>query len=708
MHYNRREITNKIIYKALNEGRNVLLEPEAKTICAAYDVPVPNFCVAKSIDEVMVCLNEIGYPVTLKIVSPDILHKSDVGGVMVDLKDSEAVKQAYIQILNNVKRNCSKARIYGILVERSYAKNAIETAVGVIKDQDFGSILMFGLGGVFIEILRDVTFRAIPVSEIDVQEMIREMKGYPALTGLRGQKPADLKAIMDVITKLSTIVTENPEISQLELNPLFVYQDGAIAVDAKISLHDKEDKSVVKEDVSNKLSVKEIKSLFYPKSICVVGASSKPGKLGYNIMKNLIKLNFPGKIFPINPNEKEVFGIKACSNVLDLLEEVDVAILIIPANKSLSVLDQCGRKGIKFIIIEAAGFAESGEEGKKLQEKIIEIARNYGFRVLGPNCAGLVNACHGLATTFAPLKELKRGNISILAQAGVFAAGMLEVYPWGISKIVTVGNKIDLSEVELLPFLTEDPETKVIGIYIEGTTNGKVFMKTLKMAALKKPIIVLKGGKTQECGKLTLLHTASLAGNMSIWSAILKQCGAIEAETLEEFFDLLKLFSMQPMMKGSNLSIITYSGSMGILAADKAVSKGLKLAEYDERTLGELRKLAFPWTSCFNPLDLSFLIEAEHYKHFLEILIHAPNVHGILCIASALRTFEIGRVIHEVTRYAKKPIIFCIPMGRIDHFKNLEKLGLPCFPTPERAINTIAKSFYYYEWLHKRKSPSLY
>ncbi|MHA1594101.1 MAG: acetate--CoA ligase family protein [Candidatus Baldrarchaeia archaeon] len=463
------------------------------------------------------------------------------------------------------------------------------------------------------------------------------------------------------------------------------------------------DDNIEPEDIKRKYE--ELRSFFYPKSVAVIGASSNPAKLGHNILKNLVSLGFPGKVFPINPKEKEILGLKCYPSVLDVPSEIDLSIIIIPADKVLGALEQCGEKGVKFVVIEAAGFAEMGEYGRELQSKIVEVARKYGIRVLGPNCAGFVNTYCNLATTFAPLPGLRKGTISIIAQAGIFAAGMLEVYPWGISKLITIGNKADLDETDFLEFLAEDPETSVIGMYIEGTRDGRRLMRVLRAVSRKKPVVVLKGGKTAAGSQLTLSHTASLAGDATIWDVALRQSGALKADSLEEFFDLLKFFSMQPPMRGPRLSIISYSGSMGILSVDHASSLGLELAAYDDNTLEVLKQIAFPWTSCFNPLDLSFLVTAEQYQRGVEILLHNRNVDGIICIVPAMRVKEVGQAVHEIMEAGcvRKPVVFCVPMGDIviGDVQEVEKLGIPCYFTPERAVNVLARSLEYSTWLKR-------
>ncbi|MHA1722692.1 MAG: acetate--CoA ligase family protein [Candidatus Baldrarchaeia archaeon] len=451
----------------------------------------------------------------------------------------------------------------------------------------------------------------------------------------------------------------------------------------------------------------ELKYFFEPKSVAVIGASATPGKLGYNVLVNLIKGKFHGKIYPINPNLKEIFGLKCYRSILDVPNEVDLAVLIVPAKIILDVLMDCVSKGVRAVIIEAGGFAEMGEEGSLLQEKIREIARKGNIRIIGPNCAGIVNTHRNLVTTFAEVKNLRKGGISFITQAGIFAAGMLEIYGprWGISKIITIGNKVDVDEADMLEYLAEDPETKVVGMYLEGVSDGRKFLKSLKKTVLKKPVVILKGGRTEEGKRAVRSHTASLAGNVEIYDAAFKQCGAIKAENLEQLFDSVRFFALQPLMRGNKIAVVTYAGSMGVLSVDRAASLGLKIAELPNTVLKKLRGIAFPWTSNFNPLDLSFLVTIEQYVESARIFMRAETVSGISLIVPALKVVEVGKAVAEILENGNtKPLVFCVPLGEyvMEDIQKVEELGIPCYPTPERAIDALYVSHKYYLYLKNR------
>ncbi len=452
----------------------------------------------------------------------------------------------------------------------------------------------------------------------------------------------------------------------------------------------------------------ELKYFFEPKSVAVIGASATPGKLGYNVLVNLIGGKFQGKIYPINPKVDKILGLRCYKSILDVPDEVDLAVLIVPAKIIPEVLMDCVSKGVKAVIIEAGGFAEIGGEGSILQEKIRTIAKKERIRIVGPNCAGIVNTHKNLITTFAKVKNLRKGGISFITQAGIFAAGMFEIYGprWGISKVITIGNKADVDEADMLEYLAEDPETKVVGMYLEGVSDGRKFLAALKKTVLKKPVVILKGGRTEEGKKAVSSHTASLAGNAEIYDAAFKQCGAVKAENLEQLFDFVRFFALQPLMKGNKIAVVTYAGSMGVLSVDRAVSLGLEIAELSSTVLKKLKGIAFPWTSSFNPLDLSFLVTTEQYVESTRIFMKTEEINGISLIVPALKVVEVGKAVAEVLQDQNtKPLVFCVPLGEyvMGNIQKVEELGIPCYPTPERAVDALYASYKYYLYLRSRE-----
>ncbi len=680
-------LIGEIASKAISEGRTYLLEHESKKILIEYGINTTRAFLARKADEAVEIAREIGYPVVMKVLSPMIIHKSDVGGVKLNLENDEAVRSAYKEIESKFK---DKGMI-GVSVQKM-AKPGIEVIVGVTRDETFGHVLMFGLGGVFVEVFKDVSFRAIPISEDDAEEMIREIKGYSLLKGYRNYS-ADLQAIKDILLRVSKIVSENPIIKEMDLNPVFVYPEGYVVVDARIILDPNSGK--INEENSHNI---DLKGLFYPKSVAVIGASNTQGKLGWNVFRNLLTHGFSGKLYPVNPNIEEVQGVRAYKSIKDVPEKVDVAIVLVPAKQTPKVVEECCQAGVKYIIVESAGFSELGEEGKALEMQMKELIKRYGCRLVGPNCAGLINTHNGFVGSLGLLGELNRGNIGLIVQAGVYAAGFL----WGLRNIMdfgiiaTIGNKLDINETDMLEAVGADENVEVIGMYLEDVKGGRRFIDVARNITKKKPVIVLKTGRTEEGKKAASTHTASLAGNDQIYSSVFKQAGIIRARDNEHLFALLKAFSKQPLPKNDGVLVITYAGSLGVASADAISLNGLRLAKFSEEIKEEIRRFMPSFVASFNPIDLTFDQTPEQVKKIIEVALKCEDVGSILLI---VQTEKFGSYVDTLKSIDYKGVpIFVVVFGKefvMEDVIKLERSGIPVYTTPEQAVEVIATMYHY-------------
>ncbi|MGV8058257.1 MAG: acetate--CoA ligase family protein [Smithellaceae bacterium] len=677
----------EIIRQAVRDNRSYLMEHESKEILEGVGIATTGFLVARSEDEAVAMSEKIGFPVVLKIVSPDVVHKTDAGGVKLNLGTSEDVRKAYQEIVDTFKYQ----HIEGVTVQRM-ARQGIEAIIGVTRDPSFGSVIMFGLGGVFVEVLRDVSFRILPITESDAAKMIEEIRGYAILKGYRGHT-VDLKALQNVLVKISQLVMENPEIAELDLNPLVLYPDGYITVDARM---------FVSEPVFNERKTQagsgSLHDLFYPKSIAVIGASDGQGKLGYNVFWNLLNHHFPGKLYPINMVKESVMGVKAYKSVLDVKEPVDVAIIIVPAKAVAQAIEDCCQKGIRFAVIEAAGFAESGEEGKKVQAKIEETIREKGLRVLGPNCSGVINTHHNMVQSIGIIGDMKQGNVGMVAQAGVYAAGILT----GLSKIMdfgivaTIGNKMDISETDILEYLSDDDSIRVIVMYMEDIRSGKRFIEVASRTTLKKPVIVLKSGRTEAGKKAVSSHTASLAGNDEINSAAFKQSGIIRARDNEHLFALSRAFSQQPIPKGNGVLVITYTGSMGVAATDTLYLSGMRLSTLEPYFLPRLKNVLPDYANFGNPVDFSFSMTPQQVKSLLEIGVESNDVHSFIVVVQGEILGSFVDVMKDID-YKEKPVLCCVACKEFmtENVIKMERAGIPVYSTAEMAAEILGQMYHY-------------
>jgi len=669
-----------IIDQAQAAGRSYLMEHESKAVLESQGISTSGSRLARSEDEAAQIFCELASPVALKVISPEVIHKSDSGGVRLNLKDEGEVRAAFREI----SRAFQDKNVVGISVQKM-ARPGIEAIVGVAHDATFGPILMFGLGGVFVEVLKDVSFRSIPISESDAEDMIEEIKGYALLKGYRGH-PADVAALKQLLLQISDFVMKNPEISEMDLNPVFLYPESYTVVDARIILGTPRPDALAPAKA-------DLHDLFYPKSVAVIGASGTPGKLGWNVFTNLVSHKFQGRLYPINPRAEEIQGIKAYPRISDVPEPVDVAIILVSAGITPEVVEECCKCGVRYIVVESAGFAELGETGKEIELQMKYIADKYGVRLLGPNCSGIINTHCSMVQSIGIVDALCKGNIGLVSQAGVCAAGML----WGLRHIMdfgiiaTIGNKLDINETDILDAVSRDENINVICMYLESVKGGRGFIDAARRITLEKPVIVLKSGRTDAGKKAVASHTASLAGNDRIFSAVFRQSRIIRARDYEHMFGLARAISKQPLPDRDGVFIVTYAGSLGVIAADAISDNGMRLSELEEHLKERLKNLLPDYVSGMNPVDYTFSQDAETVKKTIEIGVDSQDVGSFIVVLQAEILESYVDALQSID-YKGKPIIACVAgkefamQGVIE----MEKAGIPVFSTPEAVADALA------------------
>ncbi|MGD9033588.1 MAG: acetate--CoA ligase family protein, partial [Desulfobacteraceae bacterium] len=417
----------QIFDEVRQQGRTRLTEAEAKKVLASAGLFITREDLASSEDEAVSKAEQIGFPVVLKVASADILHKSDAGGVKVGLADAEAVRCAYRDIMKTVKEKHPSAQIQGALVQEM-VEGGIETIVGVANRPPFGPVVAFGLGGVFVELLKDVTFRLAPIDEEGATEMLADIKGVSMLDGYRGQPPANKAELAKVIAQLSELaIAFKKQVEELDINPLVVKGDRVVALDALITLKENGtgDQTAPEEKVGEG-NGNDIRAVLEPRSIAVIGASSNPTKTGHVLFKNIVVNGFPGKVYPINPKADEILGIKAYPKILDVPDDIDVVFFLLPGQFVPTLYEDCKKKGVKAAVIIAAGFAEVGEEGAKQQKMLVDLVKSTGVRCLGPNSIGFINMDQQLVASFILFENWEDGSIALAGQSGIFAGAVAD------------------------------------------------------------------------------------------------------------------------------------------------------------------------------------------------------------------------------------------------------------------------------------------
>jgi len=449
-------------------------------------------------------------------------------------------------------------------------------------------------------------------------------------------------------------------------------------------------------------SVSKIDAIFKPASVAIVGASTRPGTVGSDLLANLIKDKFTGKIYPVNPKADEIQGIKCYKTLSEIPGDVDLAVLIVPARAVPGLVDESKAKGVKGMVIISAGFKETGGEGIQREVELTAQVRAAGIPLIGPNCLGVINADpkFNLNASFAA-KICKHGNLGFISQSGALCTSVLdyaEARQIGFSKFVSFGNKADIKETDLLEYLANDPETKVIAMYLEDIGNAKEFIAAASRAFWEKgkPVLCLKSGRSAEGAKAVSSHTGSLAGSDAVYEALFKQCGVQRVNSISELFDLAALYTTQPLPKGNRLGIITNAGGPGIMATDAAIAAGLKLAALEQSTKDKLKPPVLPEAAALNnPVDVIGDAHHDRYEAAVDAVMGDPNVDmGVVVLTpqSMTDTDKIGEVLPAIIKKHGKPVVgaFMGVAEVAEGVNNLIKGGVPNYAFPEDAVKALA------------------
>lgn len=622
-----KDAVRDILATAKEQGRTALTAPEGKLVCDAYGIAVPGEGLATSPADAVELAGRIGFPVVMKIVSPDILHKTEAGGVLVGLDDARKVEQGYQTILDNARRYNAKAEILGVQVQKMIGGGQ-EVIIGAVTDPSFGKLVAFGLGGVLVEVLKDITFRMAPASEQDALGMLDGIAAAQVLKGVRGAEPVDRAALANMIQRVSQLVTDFPEIAELDLNPVFASPTGAIAADVRIVLDHAPQPQRYRP--TQQQIVAQMNRIMRPDTVAVIGASSEDGKIGNSVMKNLINGGYQGKIYPIHPKAEEIMGMTAYKSVLDVPGEIDVAVFAIPAKLVAQALEEVGRKGIPGAVLIPSGFAETGNvEG---QEEIVAIARKHNIRLMGPNIYGFYYTPKNLCATFCTPYDVK-GKAALSSQSGgigMAIIGFSRSAKMGVSAIVGLGNKSDIDEDDLLTFFEQDDETEIIAQHCEDLKDGRAFAEAAARVSKVKPVVVLKAGRTSLGARAASSHTGALAGDDRIYEDVFKQCGVIRARSLRDLLEFARGIPKLPTPKGENVVIITGAGGSGVLLSDACVDNGLSLMTMPEDLDAAFRKFIPPFGAAGNPVDITGGEPPTTYRNTIKLGLEDPRIHAII------------------------------------------------------------------------------
>ena len=448
-----------------------------------------------------------------------------------------------------------------------------------------------------------------------------------------------------------------------------------------------------------------LNNFFNPKSVAVVGASRMPGKVGYDILKNIIQYGYQGSVYPINPGATEILGVKTYASLADVPGKIDLAVIVVPAKNVIETIEQCGAKEIDSAIIISAGFKESGIEGAKLEAELVKKAKEAGVRFIGPNCLGMIDTHSKLNASFAAGMPAK-GGIGFFSQSGALCIAILDrALPdeIGFSQFISMGNKADITDTDIMLALAEDDNTKVILGYIEGVSDGKKFMEVAGRVSKKKPLIILKSGITSAGAKAASSHTGALAGREAAFDSAFKQTGVIRAHTLNELFNYALAFANQPLPEGPNVAIVTNSGGPGILAADACDKSDLQLIPLHKEYVDELRTFLPPIASFYNPIDILGDSGADRYEKALNTVMKDERINGVIVLLTPTAVVDVeatAMAVINISKLSDRPILASF-MGKKSveiGAKTLLKYGIPNYSYPEEAVSSMNAMYRYHLW----------
>jgi acyl-CoA synthetase (NDP forming) len=719
----------EVIEKAEAEGRTTLTEAEAKDLLKSFGIPVVKEISVKTEGDLDNAIISIGYPLVLKGLGSRLTHKTEKGLVKLNLKNKEDVHSAAIYI-----KDAAGDDLEGFLIQ-PMLEGKREFVAGLFYDEQFGPAVMFGLGGVLTEAIGDVVFRLAPLTEKEAKLMIQELHAKKLLGDFRGEKAPDMEALLKVLIGLSDIAMTIPEIKEIDINPLLVSADGKVtAVDALIVLGEQTRQKATHRPVDPRA----IRDLFYPKTIAFIGASAEISKWGHFMYSNVIAGNFPGDVYLVNPKGGEIGGRKVYKSVTEIPGQIDLAVVTVPASRVLPLIDELTQKAIKSVLLISSGFGETGAEGKILEDQLVSKAHEAGILFLGPNTMGICNPHISFYCTGTHVRP-KAGDTVLVAQSGNLGTQLLafaDKEGIGIRAFSGSGNEAMITIEDYMECFEVDDLTKTVVMYIESIKNGRRFFEAARRVGRIKPVIALKGGRTQAGAHAASSHTGAMASNIKVFDAACKQAGIIQVESPMDLLDLSAAFSSLPLPKGKRIALLTLGGGWGVVASDLCIENGLVVQPLSDQIINKINNWLPPFWSHANPVDLVAEMSTEIHLAIAEELlkwdecdaiIHMGIIGRRIMVKSVLestiavdknytqnlvddnlkllKTFEddlVNKTVGLMEKY-NKPVVGVYLIAdetsrTVNEIDGCKYKGV-IFPTPERAVKALAKMYNYSQWL---------
>jgi len=649
-------IVASLISSARSSGRTVLTEIESKRILHSLGLPVVVPEAALTAGDAVRAASRIGFPVVLKVLSPDVSHKSDVGGVALNLDNEGAVRDAFERIHRNLAARGIDARFEGVAVQ-PMAKQGVELLAGTYRDDRFGAMVMVGLGGVLVEVMKDTALALAPIGGREAASMLARLRGAEILRGVRGHPGVDIDAVVSILETISGIAATHPDISEMDLNPVVAYEDGLTILDARIVLATPAGETL-QPDPHRAARLKNLERAFNPRVVAVIGDKRMSGYMWLRAMAHL-----KGKLYSvqIDPNEIpgiEAMGVENRKSLAEITEPIDYAVSAVPRQIAPRILKDCVANHVGAIGFFTSGFSETSEElGIRLEAELREIAIKSEIALVGPNCMGLYSPAAGLCN-FPEEKAGEAGDVCFISQSGTHTINFCLQAPTRgikINKAASIGNVLVLEAADYIDLMAADPATRAIGMYIEGVRDGRRFFDSVRHAAERHPVVIWKGGVTEAGARATLSHTGSLATPEATWRAVVRQSGAVEVASLDAMLDVVELFARAKRIGGKRMGLVAMTGGQSVVITDTFATAGLEIPALSESSYDELKRFFnIIGGSYRNPLDAGGTIGAGHDQgnldRILEILERDPVIDAIVLeVGTGLRASRWATHEYEIT-----------------------------------------------------------
>jgi acyl-CoA synthetase (NDP forming) len=623
---------------------STLSEAASKELLAAYGVPFAAEHKVFTAADAVEAARQLGYPVVAKLGGDKIAHKTERGLVRLRLSDASAVEKAATELFAAATTDDGEVHV----LVAPMVSGSRELIAGLLVDQQFGPTVMLGVGGIMAEVIKDVAFRPAPLTKEIALDMVKSLRMQGLLEEFRGEAAVNVDQVVACLMGLSAVAADRTDIVSVDINPLIVKSDGSIvAVDALVELGQR---STNEGTVRPAYSQEQFMALFEPRGVLVTGASTHPGKFGFVSLHNILASGYNGAVFGTNLQGEEVLGIKTVADIASLPDgQIDLVFVCTPASANPDLLRACAQKGVKAAFLTSAGYGEAGDEGRKLEDELIALADELGILLAGPNGQGVVSTpAHLCAQIVAPYPPA--GAIAVASQSGNFVSSFLNYARQtgvGISRAVSAGNAAALGVADLIEWYGTDDATRVSLAYVEGISDGAGLMKRLSQAAKKKPVVLVKGGATENGARAAASHTGALAANDSIFDGACRAGGISRAATVEEAFEAAATFATQPLPRGPKVIILTTAGGWGVVTSDAIARDGsLELMELPADLQKQIDTKLPPRWSRNNPVDCAGGETRDTIPEVMEMIASHPEVDAVIYLGLGIQANQ-ARLMRE-------------------------------------------------------------